>query len=447
MILGLGLKLAYACSGLAGGVVLVAGAADGGSQEAALAGQPDTVKTLCAYATTTDPGGTTPTRSANTGKPANTRALIALRLNAKQQASAQIIVQTATSADLPKRAAVIGIATSLQESDLGLKLVGDHGTSFGLFHQKPTSGYGTRKQILNPHHAARGFFSRLLKVNNWAHLPLTGAAQTVQHSGFPGAYAKHEKRAEKIVDAVGFRAPARQSPPAKPAHTGRRSLTTDEKAAIKSQVIVAAAAQELPQDEAIAQITSSLTGPDGPPGSTGAPPAELRSLVAQQVQATAEDLCTKLTPQATNLPGKISGSGNGVIAVKAAMKMIGVPYSWGGGGPAGPSRGIGRGASTVGFDCSGLTEYAWAKAGARIGETTTPQWRAGARVPRSQLQPGDLLFFAHDPRNAATIHHVGLNIDGKRMIHAPQTGRTVEISRWAGTPYRERDFIGAVRPS
>ncbi|WP_250904977.1 NlpC/P60 family protein [Nonomuraea sp. NEAU-A123] len=70
--------------------------------------------------------------------------------------------------------------------------------------------------------------------------------------------------------------------------------------------------------------------------------------------------------------------------------MIGVPYSWGGGGANGASYGIGRGAGIRGFGCSGLAEYAWVKAETRIGGDTSAQWRAGIRVSRSQLRAGNL---------------------------------------------------------
>ncbi|MEU5859761.1 NlpC/P60 family protein [Nonomuraea sp. NPDC047529] len=137
----------------------------------------------------------------------------------------------------------------------------------------------------------------------------------------------------------------------------------------------------------------------------------------------------------------------GVIAVLAALHMRGVPYSWGGGNANGPGFGIDQGAHTRGFDCSGLAEYAWAKAGARIGGETSTQWDAGVRVPRSQVRPGDLIFFATAPARPATIHHVGIAIDTTRMVHAPSTGSTVRIDTWAGDPYREHEFIGIIRPA
>ncbi|MEU8196295.1 NlpC/P60 family protein [Microbispora amethystogenes] len=157
-------------------------------------------------------------------------------------------------------------------------------------------------------------------------------------------------------------------------------------------------------------------------------------------------LCAELSPG--EIPAEaLAGAERGVIAVQAALRMRGTPYSWGGGGPAGPSFGIGRGAGTRGFDCSGLAEYAWSRAGARIGGDTSAQWNAGIHVPRSQIRPGDLIFFASNPASPATIHHVGIAIDATRIVHAPFTGSTVRIDTWAGVPSREREFIGVVRPA
>ncbi|WP_214318596.1 C40 family peptidase [Nonomuraea sediminis] len=80
----------------------------------------------------------------------------------------------------------------------------------------------------------------------------------------------------------------------------------------------------------------------------------------------------------------------------------------------------------------------------KIGGTTATQWNAGVHVPWSQLKPGDLIFFAIDPKSPATIHHVVLNIDGKRYVHAPHTGSTVQVGTW--TAKREAEYAGAVRP-
>jgi cell wall-associated NlpC family hydrolase len=87
--------------------------------------------------------------------------------------------------------------------------------------------------------------------------------------------------------------------------------------------------------------------------------------------------------------------------------MVGVPYTWGGGGPNGPSYGIGRGAGTRGFDCGGPTEYAWNRARASIGSTTYEQWKSGPRVSKSQLKPGDLVLYETNSSRPGP-DHVGL---------------------------------------
>ncbi|MFL6056754.1 MAG: NlpC/P60 family protein [Actinoallomurus sp.] len=135
------------------------------------------------------------------------------------------------------------------------------------------------------------------------------------------------------------------------------------------------------------------------------------------------------------------GTEVGSVAASAALKWLGTPYSWGGGNETGPTRGIAQGAGTVGFDCSGLVTYAWAKAGVRLVHYATAQYNAGPHPSRSDLRPGDLVFFAHDPANPSTIHHVGIYIGNGQMVEAPFTGARVRIS-----PAFRPDYAGATRP-
>jgi cell wall-associated NlpC family hydrolase len=136
------------------------------------------------------------------------------------------------------------------------------------------------------------------------------------------------------------------------------------------------------------------------------------------------------------------GSDLGSVAASAALKWIGTPYSWGGGNESGPTRGIAQGAGTVGFDCSGLVTYAWARAGVRLIHYATSQYNAGPHPSRSELRPGDLVFFAHDPADPGTIHHVGIYIGNGQMVEAPFTGARVRIS-----PAFRPDYAGATRPA
>jgi cell wall-associated NlpC family hydrolase len=141
-------------------------------------------------------------------------------------------------------------------------------------------------------------------------------------------------------------------------------------------------------------------------------------------------------------PGS-SLSGNRVYGAQAIEYVIrragsqrGVPYSWGGGSLNGPSRGIDSGAGTVGFDCSGLTRYAFAGVGILLPRYSGAQYDAGRKVPPSQAKRGDLLFWG--PSGG---QHEALYLGGGQMLEAQQTGVPVKVSpvRTGGmTPYVTR---------
>lgn len=108
-------------------------------------------------------------------------------------------------------------------------------------------------------------------------------------------------------------------------------------------------------------------------------------------------------------------------AISFARAQLGKPYVWGATGPSA-------------YDCSGLTQAAWRAAGVTLPRTTYTQINAGQRVSRSQLAPGDLIFFY------SGISHVGLYIGGGQMIHAPRPGAPVRVA-----PIDEMPFAGATR--
>ena len=109
--------------------------------------------------------------------------------------------------------------------------------------------------------------------------------------------------------------------------------------------------------------------------------------------------------------------------IKRAMSQIGVPYSWGGGTAAGPSRGIDEGAGTVGFDCSGLILYAFAGAGIKLPHYSGSQYNMGRKIPSSQMRRGDVIFYGPDG-----TQHVTLYLGNNQMIEAPYTGATVRVA-------------------
>ncbi|WP_347627498.1 NlpC/P60 family protein [Sphaerisporangium sp. B11E5] len=131
-------------------------------------------------------------------------------------------------------------------------------------------------------------------------------------------------------------------------------------------------------------------------------------------------------PNSTGVKYTGPASGNARVALQFAFAQIGKPYRWGATGPGS-------------YDCSGLTQASWAKAGVSLPRTTYTQWSWGAsrRVSLDALQPGDLLF-------SRGLGHMGMYVGSGKMIHAPRTGDVVKVvpldDYWRGR------LLGAVRP-
>ena len=164
-------------------------------------------------------------------------------------------------------------------------------------------------------------------------------------------------------------------------------------------------------------------------------PDELASIWGQPVPVPSTDAtptgmgrspaaapATTTTPAATVV--------NAVITF--ARQQLGLPYQWGGNGPQ---------HGDAGFDCSGLTQSAYAVGGVALPRTAHTEFYAGPAVaPGAPLRPGDLVFYG----TPSLVHHVGLYIGREVMIHAPTFGQDVQVShyRWPGD-----DYIGATRPT
>lgn len=131
----------------------------------------------------------------------NCAAGAAAGLGPDQLANAATIVAVGREMGVSDRGLVVGVATAMQESTLRNL---DHGDrdSLGLFQQRPSQGWGTPAQVTDPRYAARKFYDGLLKIPGWDRMPVTVAAQAVQRSGFPSAYAKWENAAAQVVAAT-----------------------------------------------------------------------------------------------------------------------------------------------------------------------------------------------------------------------------------------------------
>lgn len=151
----------------------------------------------------------------------------------------------------------------------------------------------------------------------------------------------------------------------------------------------------------------------------GAAAGGLRQELARVGAASASFAAGKVSGAPAPL---VLGSGGAPTAVKAAYAELGKPYVW---GAAGPET----------FDCSGLAQWVWAKAGVALPHYTGDQWQTGRQVTRAALVPGDLVFFGDD------LYHVGIYVGAGKMIDAPHSGAVVRVEGVWWT-----QFKGGVRP-
>ncbi len=119
-------------------------------------------------------------------------------LDTTQRRNARTIIDLATTLGLPPRAAVIGVATAFQESNLRNLGWGDR-DSLGLFQQRPSMGWGTKKLVRTPAFAAAAFYVPLVQTPGWKRMSLTKAAQLIQRSAYPSRYAQWEFASAKLV--------------------------------------------------------------------------------------------------------------------------------------------------------------------------------------------------------------------------------------------------------
>lgn len=158
-------------------------------------------------------------------------------------------------------------------------------------------------------------------------------------------------------------------------------------------------------------------------------------LAAQQKQIAAnQQLWGTTTSPFQSYEGDAQGKRKALL--DAAMKYIGTPYSWGGGGPGGPTLGTAKGATypkqattTVGFDCSGLVQYAYAKAGIKMPRVSYGQLKQGGRTSINNLQPGDLVGFGNGG-------HIAIYMGNGKIIESPSTFKNVRVRKLTPADYK-----------
>jgi cell wall-associated NlpC family hydrolase len=152
-----------------------------------------------------------------------------------------------------------------------------------------------------------------------------------------------------------------------------------------------------------------------------------RERAAARARAAAGDVATTQVSQPKAATAAPAAPANSTGAPSAALAQRGKPYRWAGSGPGS-------------FDCSGLTQAAYRRAGLSLRRVAAAQWQAGRHIDLGDLRGGDLVFFAYDLKDPRTIHHVGIYIGGGLMVEAPFTGANVRVSSIG-----RADSIGAVR--
>jgi cell wall-associated NlpC family hydrolase len=298
-----------------------------------------------------------------------------VHLDAEQMGNAQTVVSTVAARGLPAYAATVALATVAAESMFHNYLVFKDADSLGLFQQRVR--YYTAPVAANPARATNAFLDRLVKVGGWATRPLTDVAATVQmpRRDLRGAYAKWQPLGAALT------------------------------------------AQLWPRTAATTPTTRPAAGPtplpSAPPGPIPPDPCG--------VSGTAPGGGSAAIPPGLALTGSTAGN----QAAGFALAQLGKPYLWGSNGPNS-------------WDCSSLTQAAWASAGVGIARTTFDQVTAGTPVALVEARSGDLVFIAGTDGTAANPGHVGMVAgrvgDAIYLVAAPRTGEVVQMTpapQWA----------------
>ena len=293
---------------------------------------------------------------------------------AEQVPNAETVQATGVAMGVPARGQVVALATALQESGLRNLTYGDR-DSLGLFQQRPSQGWGTAAQILDPVYASTRFYEALQAVSGWQSLTVAQAAQAVQRSAVPDAYATWEPLATALQAAIAPLLPSAGSTPS-PSASGTTAGG--------------------------ASVTPDTCAADGDGTDFG------------------------VIPPGTVPNGYVIPADAPVVvqtAIRWALGQLGTPYQWGG------SCTDSHGQDPMGrCDCSSLMQQAYKAAGVTLSRTTYTQVKEGTPVAVDALQPGDLVFTGG---TAADPDHVGMVIGQGLIVNAPHTGAVVDVNTLA----------------
>lgn len=385
-------------------------------------------------------------------------------LDERQMRNAREVVRQTEAMGMPKKAAVVALATAMQESTMLIyanssvpvslsephDAVGQDYDSVGLFQQRYPMWSQDVRQLMTPWSSAELFLKNLKELSGWEDMPITVAAQKVQRSAYPDAYAKWEGTAVQLADKFYDGSGAGASPGKLGKSEGGSSYSMAD-----------ANGNFTSPDTGVLRYTSDsfCVGKDGTmfkvddkfaTGDQGAyTPGGFRSSVMGDKSSDSESAGASNTSSAAlngldpKQASDVKPTGNlGVDIVQYGLAWRGTPYAWGGGTYEGPSKGItdnGGAADAngdfnkIGFDCSGLVLYAvYQASGGRIktAHYTGEQYKGGKPIPMDQIQPGDAIYMG-GPVGSPTpdsSHHVVIYMGDGKILHAPQSGDVVKVS-------------------
>lgn len=357
-----------------------------------------------------------------------------MSLTAEQLKNAQIIYSVGRNMGMSTRDIQIALITAMQESSLRNLDYGDR-DSLGLFQQRPSQGWGTPEQVTNPVYAARKFYSSLRALGERRYdMSMTEAAQAVQRSAYPDAYAKHIPLIRAMYPKISGGQPAgattggsdnsvpfpqlqdlsaadlgvKVPPPDAPrgaGNDGPGGMTVagiDPASGVQPNILAA-------------QYSSLLAAPtfDAYGGTIPAmdtPPAWVSPLSPETFQVVKD----KAASDGTFVPSK-GVDGWRAAVVQGSRRYIGDPYVWGGTQPGG-------------FDCSGFVQYVYQQAGINLPRVSYQQANSGKRIGIGELRPGDLVAWDNSTRNNGA-DHIAIYIGNGQIIEAPKPGLSVRVRK------------------
>lgn len=340
----------------------------------------------------------------------------------EQVRNARIIIGVGRDMGMSTRDIHIGLMTAMQESGLRNLKYGDR-DSQGLFQQRPSQGWGSVQQVTDPRYSSKKFFNALKGVDNRDSMRMTEAAQAVQRSAYPDAYAKWKDPTAKLLGK--YKNTGNVSTPTTfygPNTQGMEDANASALQDMQTQTQIVGQIEDMEEAQKRARSVASPTAigveaADAPMEFDDIDPTfptfgtdELNSL-KQQVQSLGQNEYD-VDPAMFGGDGAAAGAAGGVLG--RAKKALGTPYVWGG-------TQLGKG-----MDCSGFVQWAF-KGVKDLPRISADQARAGKRISLKNARPGDLIAWDNSSRNGGA-DHIAIYLGKGKVIHAPRPGKSVEIA-------------------